>query len=303
MSRLFVTRGNFWLLVLSGYLLLGGNSKASANSFPIDFSRGCRELVTADLSPHSRMVEGLFERVETKLHAWGPDVKSAKISSDAKYAVVELKGSGKLPLLFLIDTPFKAPAAVIGEVRKVNQNRSAALVFSGTGEVQIWNLTTFAPPASISLPKLAGGVANRSELLRARSDFSQFAIQTRDGLTYVWNPRAEGISLAVMGPGSSVLLVREKFIRLLDFETGKPIRDLVGHRGPVRFLKVNQDFTRALSASDDGTARVWDLVTGQQVSEYPIGDYTNVKAIRASRDMKSVRISIAEKDPVIWAIP
>ncbi|MBO0838355.1 MAG: hypothetical protein J2P28_22945, partial [Actinobacteria bacterium] len=43
-----------------------------------------------------------------------------------------------------------------------------------------------------------------------------------------------------------------------------PQHILTGHTGPVRSVAVSRDGTQAVSGSDDGTVRVWDLTTGTQ---------------------------------------
>ena len=43
---------------------------------------------------------------------------------------------------------------------------------------------------------------------------------------------------------------------------GNIIRNLTGHSAYVRSIDVSRDGNAALSASDDGTVRLWDLITG-----------------------------------------
>jgi WD40 repeat protein len=49
---------------------------------------------------------------------------------------------------------------------------------------------------------------------------------------------------------------------LWDLETGKSLRTLEGHTDGVSAVAVLADGHRALSGSDDGTLRLWDLETG-----------------------------------------
>ena len=60
-------------------------------------------------------------------------------------------------------------------------------------------------------------------------------------------------------------------------------RILTGHTGPVRTVAVSQDGARAVSGSDDGTVRVWDLATGRE--EAVLTGHTDwVRAVAVSQD-------------------
>jgi WD40 repeat protein len=56
-------------------------------------------------------------------------------------------------------------------------------------------------------------------------------------------------------------------IQLWDIASGKALwrRALVGHRAPVRVLAFASSGGRVLSASDDGTIRLWDVASGLQI--------------------------------------
>ena len=58
---------------------------------------------------------------------------------------------------------------------------------------------------------------------------------------------------------------------------------LTGHTGPVRAVAVSQEGARAISGSDDGTVRVWNLATGQE--EAALTGHTDwVRAVAVSQD-------------------
>ncbi|OUL79068.1 hypothetical protein CA603_33790 [Paraburkholderia hospita] len=52
-----------------------------------------------------------------------------------------------------------------------------------------------------------------------------------------------------------------------DAATGKQIAQLSGHQGPVNSAAFSPDGQRAVTASDDKTARVWDAATGKQIAQ------------------------------------
>ena len=55
-------------------------------------------------------------------------------------------------------------------------------------------------------------------------------------------------------------------IRLWDPRNGEVQQTLNGHKGPIAGLDYSPDGSRLASASSDGTARVWDLRTGESLS-------------------------------------
>ncbi|MCA9679913.1 MAG: serine/threonine protein kinase, partial [Myxococcales bacterium] len=69
-----------------------------------------------------------------------------------------------------------------------------------------------------------------------------------------WSPDAS--QLAVGGDMHDLLLYRT------DGADPAPRRELVGHSDAIYGCQFTRDGRRVLTASDDGTARVWDLVTG-----------------------------------------
>jgi WD40 repeat protein len=65
----------------------------------------------------------------------------------------------------------------------------------------------------------------------------------------------DGRTLAMSGPGGA-----GRVIRLVDVETGSPKAELRGHLKDISSLAFTQNGQTLLSASDDGTIRVWDPV-------------------------------------------
>jgi WD40 repeat protein len=54
-------------------------------------------------------------------------------------------------------------------------------------------------------------------------------------------------------------------------ETGEPLRVLEGHRGALTFATLSPDGKRVLTGSEDGTARIWDMESGELESVLRIG--------------------------------
>jgi WD40 repeat protein len=69
------------------------------------------------------------------------------------------------------------------------------------------------------------------------------------------------------GPPGQLLAWGDESPRLLDSTTGETIRTFDGHRSWLLDARVSAEGRRAVTASQDGTARVWDIPSGQQLAE------------------------------------
>ena len=54
-------------------------------------------------------------------------------------------------------------------------------------------------------------------------------------------------------------------VELFDAATGKPVRTLNGHTGPVSDVDFSPDGTMIATSSSDTTVRLWDVRTGAQL--------------------------------------
>ena len=57
-----------------------------------------------------------------------------------------------------------------------------------------------------------------------------------------------------------------------------------GHPGPVLAVAVTPDGTQIITAGDDGTARIWDRASGQQVGPALTGHTGSVLAVAVTPD-------------------
>jgi hypothetical protein len=72
-----------------------------------------------------------------------------------------------------------------------------------------------------------------------------------------------GVNVFAFSPDSRTLAwsgVRDPAIHIHELATGKERRELVGHRGQLRSLSFSADGAMLISASEDATALVWDLM-------------------------------------------
>lgn len=81
--------------------------------------------------------------------------------------------------------------------------------------------------------------------------------------TIVTTGKVHAIALS---PSASILASTSgTVIRLWDWQTGQPLRNLTGHLDVVSRLMITPDGSRLISGSADKTIRLWELSTGQRL--------------------------------------
>ena len=80
-------------------------------------------------------------------------------------------------------------------------------------------------------------------------------------------------ALAVGGAASSDDAIAD--LKLIELETGEVIFDLQGHEQAIRRIGFNTDGRMLVSASWDGTVRLWDTQTGQQLAVLDVPTASN----------------------------
>jgi WD40 repeat protein/serine/threonine protein kinase len=142
------------------------------------------------------------------------------------------------------------------EVRAVDFSRDGRRIAAASreGEVAVWEPTTGREVFSRRGPEAINGVALRS-----------------DGRLIAW---ATGDLSDMNLPGD---------VRVHDVATGREIRTLRGHTGPVMAIAFTPDGTRLASASRDFTIKLWDVATGSEVLALR-GHTGTVTSLSFSRD-------------------
>ncbi len=174
------------------------------------------------------------------------DRESAVVSASIDGTIKVLDAAtGKVRLKFAGHSkPVKALAVALGTGR----------VYSGddSGEIAVWSIHDGSILERICAFKDATAIETRiMEVPRGPE----------------WPSVVEGVgsaihSIAVSDDGG-VLVVSQgnHLVQVLDSSRGKEIRRLDGHLGRVHCVTVSADGRRSLSASHDGTIRLWDLVS------------------------------------------
>jgi WD40 repeat protein/serine/threonine protein kinase len=90
--------------------------------------------------------------------------------------------------------------------------------------------------------------------------------------------------------------------RLVEVGTGKLIRALSGHTREIYVARFNADGTRIVTASGDGTARIWNGLTGEPIATLPHGDRTAVYRAAFSPDGTRVVTGSSDSLARIWDV-
>jgi WD40 repeat protein len=94
----------------------------------------------------------------------------------------------------------------------------------------------------------------------------------------------------------------DNVVRVRDAATGAVLLEMAGHASAVRQVRVSADGRLALSASDDGSARLWDLASGEPVRTFAGHDGRPVTSIAISPDGQSVALGSSDGTVIITAI-
>ncbi len=107
-------------------------------------------------------------------------------------------------------------------------------------------------------------------------------------------------TLAISADGSRALSGHTRGMAILwDLATGKELRRLEGHRGPVHCLVFTPDGRQAITGGADHTIRVWDLATGKQLRQLQ-GHNNWVRALAVTPDGKQLLSGSRDKLLMLW---
>jgi WD40 repeat protein len=186
------------------------------------------------------------------IHLW--DAKSGK---DLRVWTTGTSDDAFLSIVFAPDGKTLAAAGAKGvriwststgqELRSLPVGEGAALAFSpdglelacqsSDGSVLCWDLATGKESAKFEGPRGTDGAVIPS-------------------LSYT----PEGTHLAVGGSAT---------VRLVARSSGKGVRPFIGHKGPVTSLELSKDGTLLATTGGDGTIRLWEVASGEEILSLP----------------------------------
>jgi WD40 repeat protein/DNA-binding SARP family transcriptional activator len=88
------------------------------------------------------------------------------------------------------------------------------------------------------------------------------------------HPDLRGNELAWFSPDGSIIgsATWAGEVRLSEADTGAPVLDLAGHKGPILSVSTSTDGSSLATAAADGTARVWSLTPRGEVATIDVGE-------------------------------
>ncbi len=127
--------------------------------------------------------------------------------------------------------------------------------------------------------------------LRARADSSLWsAVAHRAGVN----------AIAVSPDGSRVLTGGSDYsVAVLDARSGVRTFSYLGHAGPVRTVSISPDGMRVVSTSSEA-ARVWDLLTGDDLRILPAVRNATMRAAEFTPDGRSIVVATSDGTIHVW---
>jgi WD40 repeat protein/mono/diheme cytochrome c family protein len=116
-----------------------------------------------------------------------------------------------------------------------------------------------------------------------------------------WEGLARYVNCLAFVSDERCLIGGENVLHLIETETGQEVRRLDGHTDSVVGVAVAPDGRRALSASDDGTARLWDLESGHVLRTFP-GHGVPVKSVAFAPDGRRALSGNSDRTVSLWDV-
>ncbi|MDB5321929.1 MAG: hypothetical protein JWN40_3560 [Phycisphaerales bacterium] len=95
------------------------------------------------------------------------------------------------------------------------------------------------------------------------------------------------------------LNISGKTVAIVDIRTGKPLTPSLQHAGYINHAAFSPDGARAVTASEDQTARVWDAQTGQSLT-LPLQHADSVNYAEFSPDGRNVVTASEDQTARVW---
>ncbi len=113
----------------------------------------------------------------------------------------------------------------------------------------------------------------------------------------------ERVARLVLSPDWKTVLIgsRDTTVRLLDFQTGKLLEELIGHTNYITSLAFSPNGKNVLTGSYDKTARLWNVTTGKQLKEFR-GHTELISSVAYSPDGKTVLTGSADNTARLWDV-
>jgi WD40 repeat protein len=111
----------------------------------------------------------------------------------------------------------------------------------------------------------------------------------------------KGGSLLELSPDNQYVVTagEDYAIRMWEMESGKMVKELVGHQGTISTLKYMDNGRTLVSGSRDSTLRIWDMSTGR-CQRVLTGHQGPIRAMEISVDQNSLLTGSTDKTIRLW---
>ena len=231
----------------SGRLLATGASSGTVTLWETRTGQKLREI-----SGHQYAVESL---------AFAPDEKSlASASDDNTVRVVDLE-TGQLQLVL---EGFSGP---VWAVRFTPDG--TALVTANEDGLKLWDAASGELRQTFSTADTFYSAAfspdGQTLLAGGYHSYFVFSVATGQELFHQLNPETRSAFTAAISPDGTRAVLGGGQLTLFEYPSMKVVRVFAGHTGSVLSAAFSVDGKRLVSSSEDGTARLWDLETGENL--------------------------------------
>jgi WD40 repeat protein len=178
---------------------------------------------------------------------------------------------------------------------------------SDDGTARVWSVATAASLLTIRVPGgarvLSARFAPSGELVTLGDDA---AVRRWDATTgraiaaRVFRDTPQDLQFDRAGTRAASP-VANRAATVWDVATGLTLHELVGHVGATNSAEWSGDGSLILTAAMDGTARVWDATSGDQLAVFEHGQ--QVAAAGFSPDQHAIITSSSDGTAAIWSLP
>ena len=174
------------------------------------------------------------------------------------------------------------------------------------GGVRLWETSTGRELARLAWPSsTTNGLAFSPDgrLLAGSSIAGGLRVWEVSGGRVAWDlAGSEGFWEAAFSPDGRWLAAAgfDRALSLFDAETGRGRRALGGHSDRVTGVAFHPGGLEVASSSDDGSVKVWDLATGSVSRTLSEGSLLPLRAVRYSRDGRTILSGTHAGEVVAW---